>query len=458
MSDHVDTSRVWRTLARLDDAVAVATRAVERLGDRVWHDPLVGEGNLDVKLRDPARRGWLVPESLLLLDLQYVDKLPPESTDPEVRAIFADHLAELDAQRANMLPPRRCHAGRFVLREGGRVMQNTYGDDGWLREVMRSTPRQAGVLSVLADPDWRTLDEIVERVLAMDPTPHHAVRVHMPVPCPRGPNGAWWRVQSALDAAAFDGELSAEGGWIVADGYAGTARVQAPTFDAAVEAWRALVDDLRPLPPRPKPSPPLPPVQPDTTHTEVDEETKTTRIHMSTTIVFRPRVKLPWPDPVPEATPAVALPVPALPEPPQRWVRAGYRPVRVFGERGETGWTMVRGATPESWISVGSELLDLLDPHTLEAEIDALDEAAHAGWAEKFAPFAAGPSPWEHSTYRHVCTDASWEEDGLRQRGIGVGPKAQRPRGLGLVSQVSRATVTPAPSPDDGVVVPLHPR
>jgi hypothetical protein len=176
--------------------------------------------------------------------------------------------------------------------------------------------------------------------------------------------------------------------FFASDGFVAMATAFGPTRAAALDAlktelWRVrppLPDDGpdvvapgpmpggRPLPPAEGATPiPLPVApRPD------DSTTQVGLFHG--TFSFTATTIHAWPKATPEHTPVVLIPIPPRPAVPPPLRDAGFALRLLASETGRPQWAWIR-EDARGWTLVGSGVADLVDPDTLDDELDAADRA-----------------------------------------------------------------------------------
>ncbi|MCB9687775.1 MAG: hypothetical protein H6735_22220 [Alphaproteobacteria bacterium] len=253
----------------------------------------------------------------------------------------------------------------------------------------------AWLVDLPADPP--TIDELATRILASGPD-RDSVRVRMNVDAPGGVEGCWYRAMQSLRQLAFEDRVPGGGGVAVLDAYEHeadrTCLAVGPDLEQALVRWK---EEERRVRPRPTPSRPPPrPVVEDEPSSElevVDEDGARSLILTSErmTLTLRPDRMIPWPIPGPSTTPLVAVRLPPLPSSvPPTWAAVGFARWRyLVGESGEVRTALVRDDAGEGSTVVGEELLDVLDPGTLDRELDAA--VAADVWPFPFQPWLERP-------------------------------------------------------------------
>lgn len=408
-------------------AGALAEEVLGRLGDDARLDPYAAPRDRLIKRLDPAT-GWWSRRSLV-----------------ELRYGAEQHEAEsawADGPRGPVLPedaPEGWHWGApywpvdpepdVLPAYGERALLGLYDGPSWVelryddrgvlrREGMgvweldpfarlrwpnrpfavdrRARPPRAGPLGALIDarldPAGVPVGTLAE--MLVDQPIRDPVRIHMPLPCPGGGGGTWWRASRALRARLWADGAPDGAGWAIADGFSGTAIAFGATFAEAERAWRDEVARVRPRPPV------EPRVDLDDDETDVapaettDLEDGRKIVTMSARFVLHPVVVIPWPIPLPANVPAAAVPLRTRPPVPDVWARAGFTRFRdLLADDGVHGFALERvDADGHTW--VGEGLLDAVDPTGLDGAIDAL--IAHE---KGDRPDGFGTPPWLRDEY-----------------------------------------------------------
>jgi hypothetical protein len=207
----------------------------------------------------------------------------------------------------------------------------------------------------------------VERLAAflagLDVDRHGSGRVFLPVPLPGGAGGAWRCGLSAFRETLFRGEAPGSACVLAADGWTGRAVAHGASRDAAMEAWRRRVEEVRPFPGPPPPPDDLP-------ESSMEQEATEDGFRIRATL-RGPKSDVPPVEPAPENTAAATIHVPALPEAPPSfgaWTR-------LVGRYGEVFPAALRWE-PEGFTMVGDRLLPRFDPERLEEQLAVADAKA----------------------------------------------------------------------------------
>ena len=287
-----------------------------------------------------GRRGRVLPLSWA----------PDESVEPPPRPGKAPALRNLGP-------------AEITLHDGAQRFTVTYGDDGRWFETSRSAS-VAGfvpVVAALARGGASPVDLLASAVEALDIGRHGPGRVLYPTPLPGGVAVAWLKGLYAIRDALFDGRLPEGDGWVVADGYAGTALAWGATRDEALEAWRAEARSVRPEPV--KPEPPTEPLEPEgVERLDVGPDGFGFLVRLRGS-----KADVEWPEPALENTPAVVIPLAAAPREPHpfgSWVR-------LLGRQGATVPTP-RREDPGGFTLLGRGLAEVVDLDAIDAWVDAV--------------------------------------------------------------------------------------
>ena len=369
-----------------------------------------------------------------------------------------------DDARPEILPAGpTMRPGQVTLGEGPASCTLHYDARGWRRGLSQSAYdqfthlRYYGVKPYMIDPTGRPTTPLPHSLLCradLDAAGHTlaafarmvceskiaesvAVRVRAPAALPGGPLGCWQRAQAALREILWKGELPEAAQWILVDGYEAIARGFAGSLDAALAAWRDEVERVEPLPPGANkiaalPPPPAPPMPEEEIPEAGEYEDPDGRFKVFSTGImtmnFEPPPRDPnepppleWPSPGVETTPAVAIPLPPPPALPDAYRAAGFtRVVRLVGGYGHVHHGFLR-QEGEGFTLVGEGVADIIDPATVAAEIDAVDEADRAFLASVpphlRARWDAWSMPFRFVTYG--CWDGGHQKRVPLQKGGG---------------------------------------
>lgn len=426
--------RLQRSLPTVAHAERLVGALLDALGDDGRGDPYTDGTKIAVLRSDP--KGWWCrrPIAVLHLGRELVETEAGSEAPLDPRPVDAPEgwVGGWSFRDQDPLPeilPRGWGRATLGLWVGRAVLELRYDDAGLVerhRALCRfgdswtwrrwsavhppsldptARPPQAPPPPWLVDLPERPLgtEELAVRLLAIDPS-EDPVRVRMNVDAPGGVEGCWFRAMHSLRQLAFEDRLPGVGGVAVLDAYQHEPEdtCLAVGTDLA-EALRRWIAEERRVRPRPVPSrPPPPPVPEDEPSSElevVDEDGARSLILTSErmTLTLRPDRQIPWPIPGPSTTPLVAVPFPPFPSTiPERWASAGFRSWRyVVGESGEVGTVLVRSDRRGGSTLVGDGLLDVLDPTTLDRELDAA--VAADVWPFPFEPWRE--RPYEHRSF-----------------------------------------------------------
>ena len=251
--------------------------------------------------------------------------------------------------------------GEVIIHDGAQFVTVTYGADGrWVETSKGKEPAElTGAVSAVAKGTGPRVELLANYVASLDVARHGPGRIQLPVPLP-GCAGIWQRGLSAIRVALFDDRIPSAARWIVADGWAGTALAWGTTRDEALEAWRADVERNQPRPPRSGQSRPATEDSVERRGEWPDEVT----IEMK---LSAPPSDIPQPDPLPENTPAVLIPL----EPPPRAAPPWGSWTRLLGRFGTTVPAALRREA-DGFTLVGDRLAESIDLDDLDARLDAV--------------------------------------------------------------------------------------
>lgn len=452
LPQHDAQQAILRSLPRISEAMRLRDQVVAVMGDRLVPDVMAGEGNSLLFLRDGDVPEFMVSHPLLMLDAN----VPAPAPLPMVPLELPEHLKakapeEPPPERPRILPGPHKFPGKLKIAEGPAYLEITYGEDGTKVETVQSggdtwtwgyhhedrpfaidpfaKPAQFPPVGLYCrgdlNPDGHDIDTLAGMVAELDPGRLVRGRVFVPVPTPGGAAGCWMRGLWRLREALWDGRIGEdESGWVVIDAWTGTVAVVGPTLAGAFAEWKRAVAATHPLPPREPKSAPPPDVPDEAPSSEYDEEKKTARFSTGTVhLVFVPRVTLDWPDPKPENVPAIAVPLASAAAVPAGWEGYGFtRRLRLVGEHGDVCTAFVRDEGDGAFTLIGEGAVAALDPATLDAELDRIDEARRRDIEETWFP--GRPSPYTNPEYPWVSPGyRAWDDLGrtpkLREGGIG---------------------------------------
>ena len=441
-----------RSLPTMDRAIELLDRVLDALGERAWIDPEGGETRRQVFVHDTAHPEWLVP--VALIEHSWIAGLgemsmgtfinegavrpadAPDDWKPGDPSWF-EHDREPDIIPQGPL----MRGGSVKLAEGPASVDIRYDDRG-----VRATSHWSSggdnftyaryfnvrpyVVDTLARPPTplpfpivcradldeggHTVERFAEMILELDPARAVPHRVLLPLPTPGGVEGAWFRAQWALREAAWEGRIPEQAAWVVIDACEGKALAVGPDFDTAVTNWREEVLRVKPRPPKPEKreerQQEVPEHEPQVLQ---NEEKKTMAVSTGTIRLEVPSLAdIAWPIPVPHHVPAVAVPLPPLPSIPEAFAQAGFtRVLRMFGEHGSVSHALVR-EEPGGFTLVGEGLLNVVDPATLDAEVDAAMQQQRDYYADMPEGF---PNPYKENYPCSTDVFSCWD-DGHRKR------------------------------------------
>jgi hypothetical protein len=362
---------------------------------------------------------------------------------------------------------------------------------GWLPlekaytiDTLARPPQEPPLELFLRDdaPVGWTIDELAELVAAFDLAGRVPLRVRVPAEMPGGTRGAVDRAMRAMRTALFADDAKGQARWIVADGFDGTAVARGDSIDEALIAWQRELFRARPKPPEAKPSapppdPPAPEPKDDApidlrkastrapgaalttagTTEHVDAEGKMVALSFGT-MKFDfgppkgaapppPPREIRWPPATPANTPGVLVPLGGVPgEIPPTFRAIGFtRWARVLGAQGRVGCVLVR-EDDRGTLLVGEGVLDLVDPATLDAQLDdaVAKDRAQFQKTKVLLPDIGDPYDDCHSASHHLGV---WDEG--RRRAV---PPVM---GGGMYSR-SPPKLDPAQLDGDAILWGLH--
>jgi hypothetical protein len=353
-----------RVLPTARHAQALFQMVVDRLGERAVVLTSGGEQNRVLYVRSGGEGSFLFPWPLLRLTVQ---DPPPGGPAPEdERVIYLDEVDDHEPWR-----------GQLKLYDGALALSVPYGRDGRSRDGSGPAEEDAfeGLVPALDRGSDNRLELLAEYVAGLDVGRHGPARVIFPRPTPGGVEGAWAVGRKAIREAMASRRVPPGSFWAVADGYVGSALAFGTSRDDALATWRKEVERLHP-------KPPPPPERSDFVPPEG-------------AIVMRSRgFDAPPFDPSPDAVPAAAVRVAALPA--EKPAHGAW--TRWLGDRGATQFA-VRLPIEGGYTIVGEALLSLVDLTTLDAALDALDAARPA------LPMDVRSAPPTHATLYYRCID-----------------------------------------------------
>lgn len=481
LPQHDAHQAILRSLPRVSEAIRLRDQVVAVMGDRLVPDVMAGKGNSLLFLRDRDVPAFVISHPLLMLDAN----VPPPPPIPMAPLELPEHLRakeppEPPPERPRILPGPDKFPGKLKLAEGPAYIEISYGEDGTKVETVQSggdtwtwgyhhedrpfavdpfaKPAQYPPVGLYCrgdlDPAGHDIDTLAGMVAELDPGRFVKGRVYVPVPTPGGASGCWMRGLWRLREALWDGRIGEdEAGWVVIDAWTGSVAVVGATLADAFAAWKEAVAAAQPLPPRdPKPAA-MPDTPDEEPSSEYDEEKKTARFSTGTIhFVSVPRVTLDWPEARPENVPAIAVPLATAAPIPAGWGGYGFtRRLRLIGEHGEVCTAFVRDEGDGAFTLIGEGAIPALDPTTLDAELDRIDDDRRRDIEETWFP--GRPSPYTNPEYPWVSPGyRAWDDLGrtpkLREGGIGWSADVV-PRDLDadhlrwMIKRARRSTVGP---------------
>ncbi len=269
---------------------------------------------------------------------------------------FTLGLEPVDVPERDEAPPnlRGLKPGHVIVHDGPCSMQVTYREDGLWKETSRRGP-SAGLSALRASIERggaSAPERVADFVLANDIARHGPGELHYPTPLPSGPAGAWGCGLSALRRALHERSLPSTAGWLIADGFDGSARVHGASEADTLSAWQQAIAERTPCPPMPSTDPAVPDDEPWAAQDASVPGEKPP----------------PWPEAIPRNTPAALVRLEACPladHPWGTWMRA-------LGPHGESVFALQR-FRPDGFTLIGQDVLDLVDLETLEVTLDAAE-------------------------------------------------------------------------------------
>ncbi|MBL9026903.1 MAG: hypothetical protein JNL21_32205 [Myxococcales bacterium] len=414
---------IRRSLPTMRHARRVFDLVRDALGPRAFCEGHRAHG-FALFLRDDADPEWICVVPLLELLLIQRDFVMAtwQNADP-LRAEDAPDapapLPSAESDGPDIVPQGdEMTSGTLVFQEGRSSFELRYDARGVLRETggtmgdsfilgryparrpftadPLARPPVVGPPSILCQPELEDgyTPEALAAIIVRAAQPPSTARVRVPAPIPGGVRAAWMLALQGLREEAFAGSFGNGEGFVVVDGFAGTARALGPDRRAALDRWNAALFRERPKPPKePVPSPP-PPLEPDAPRDEPlrADDGKLTRHSLGTfTLRIESRIPpIPWPAAIPSNTPAALVELSAAPEVPEALRGIGFaRVVRLIAGDGQVRHGFVRDEE-NGFVVVGEGVLDLIDPATFDEELETAEERQR----DEAASFAAVVSPW----------------------------------------------------------------
>lgn len=383
-ADRSNDDAEFRAVNAIRDAIPTRAHAemlvaqvADLLGDAAWVETAGGGQSQTLFRRESPGSPWIVPWPLIS-----VARGGREGPSPILTAIPGVY-AEPEVRPGPAPKIRGLGPGQLTIHDGAHSVTVCYGADGrWFEcSVTDARVTLAGVVPVLASRSASPVELVAAFVAGIDPGRQGPARVHLPVPLPWGAAGVWGCALGAIRALLFQDQVPADGRFVAADGWTGRAIAFGPTRDAAVAAWRAEVERVRPFP-APAPETGMPafemPDPPPESHVEQEFDGK----HLHIRGVFfggGPTSDASSVEPTLANSPVAVIPVAELPDAAPAfgaWVRTVDRwgRLRLAGLRRERrAWTLVGDA------AMGQNLTDL------DARLDAADLAWDA-WIAALPP------------------------------------------------------------------------
>jgi hypothetical protein len=418
------------SLPTMRDAIALANALVTALGDRGWDDPSTITPSRRIHLRDTTDPTWLVPQPLLEIRriaertettlglIRTGPDLPPEDQPDDWKP--GDPPWYATPRKPDIAPQGPdMFCGDLILHEGPTYYTIRYDDRGivcgstmcggdlfWAARAparmplavdSSHRPPESLPMRLLCRDDLEdemSAETLAAMLLDTDQAQRIALRVWLPVDVPGGaslvPNAALVGLRRVLAQG-----VPADARIAVADGFAGTAVALGPTLADAMAAWRVELWRHKPgsdhapeiTPPVTEPAAPREP-DPDPTADNVralGRDVQRIDLGKHTFSFGPPASAVPLPALVPDNTPATRIAIPThTPTIPPPWAAAGFdRWVHLVGASGSVAFALAR-THPDRTTLVGEGVLDIVDPESLDARIDAEIAEQRAEWQSAY--------------------------------------------------------------------------
>jgi hypothetical protein len=360
----------------------------QALGDAAWIDSAEGGAQRTLFRREAPGSPWVVP-------WPHVATGRGGREGPgKVLDMASGEEREIPRRPGKAPKLRDLGPGRIAIHDGPHRLEIAYGGDGrWFESSCSTQDVFEEAVPLLAAGGAPAAEIAAGFAAGLDASRHGGGRVYLPVPVPGGPRAVWNVGMFALREALFRERIPGSARWAIADGWTGAALAFGATREAAITAWRAEVDRVRPAPERPAPPPELEDAPEPGMHTEARPG------GFATWGTLRgPRSDVPWVEPAPERTPAALIPLVPLPStaPPL----GGW--TRLLGARGETYPAALR-FEKGGFTLVGDLLLERLDVARLEDQLATADlEALPRPQPPPDFPFPPPPTDTVFRVYRLV--------------------------------------------------------
>ena len=272
------------------------------LGGEAWIETWNGETTRRLFRRESPGSPWFPPWPLL--SVTRGGRTGPSPAMTGVPGVYEEPRPRPGpAPRLRDLGP-----GELDIHDGPHRVTVSYGGDGRWFECSRSVSPEAlaGAVPALAAKTGPPVEILAAFLAGLDVARHGPGRVHLPVALPGGLQGTWLCGLFAIREALFRGRVPRSARWVAADGWTGAALTWGGTREAALDAWRAEVERVRPFPPRPE-EPAEPPPEPS-----MEQSFEGNRFHLRMTL-RGPTSDVPWLEPTPENSPAALVPIGDLP-------------------------------------------------------------------------------------------------------------------------------------------------
>ncbi len=334
---------------------------VSRLGDLAVVETANGKTQFTLYRREGPDSEAVVPWPLLRLGVKgrlstvVMLAAPPGTPDePPPRPGKAPKLRNLGP-------------GEIEVHDGPHRITVAYGDDGRWMETSRSKDEDAhaGVIASLAQGGAQPTELLAQYVEGIDLARHSPARVLRPAPLPGGMRSAWNCGLYAIRDALFDERIPPDAACAIADGFSGAALAWGTSEEEALDAWSEIVRREQPKPHIPE-NPPEP--EPDSL-TRREEAPGVFSAHGR---ISGPTPDVPWPEFVPENTPAVIIRLERCQHAAREWGAW----TRLLGPQGETKFALARRDLDGCTI-VGERLVDVVDLNEIEGVLDRADVMSH---------------------------------------------------------------------------------
>lgn len=350
---------------------------VARLGDLAVVETVNDRSRLTLYRREQAGSDKIIPWPLLRLDIKGRVGVVVGLGGPAATPMTPTERAG-EAPRLRNLGP-----GEIEIYDGPHRIAVTYAKDGrWFETTQPREPSaHRDVIAALARGGAQPTELLATYVEQIDLGRHGPARVLRPVPLPGGVEGVWLRGLFTLRDALFDEQIPIDATHAVVDGIAGSALAWGMSEQEAFEGWQAQVARKQPTPEPPRIVGEVPDWDPsESGPPDPDDDTITFAAHVQVT---GPSPDVDWPTLTAENTPAVLVPLAAVPQEDAPWGTW----TRLLGRHGETT-AMLMHRTMDECTLVGRHLIGLVNLAKLGEVLDRTDvvrglaPAPHIAWPE----------------------------------------------------------------------------